>query len=241
MLNCCVKIKFRTNKTGGGMQKEKVGLTVDLHIHSIYSEDSTADPATILNVAREKRLNGIAVTDHHTIRGGLETLRANKDPNFLVIVGSEIETNKGDIIGLFLTEEIQSREAKEVIKEIKEQGGIALWAHPYRAGKDFLPNDLIKNVDLIEGFNAKTQESQNMLAQELASRIHRPVVGTSDAHSSSEIGNGATLVECADIKTIQESLAKGRTCIISFKLSYEHLYDVQMPVPQWAPQLGSYG
>jgi predicted metal-dependent phosphoesterase TrpH len=223
------------------LQKEQAGLIVDLHIHSIYSQDSNADPAAILKVASEKRLNGVAVTDHHTIRGGLETLRANKDPNFLVIVGSEIETDKGDIIGLFLTEEIQSRKAREVIKEIKEQGGIVLWAHPYRTGKDFLPNDLIKNVDLIEGFNAKTQESQNMLAQELASRIHKPVVGTSDAHSSSEIGNGATLVDCADIKAIQESLAKGRTRIIGIKLSYEHLYDVQMPVQQWIRQLGSYG
>ena len=49
----------------------------------------------------------------------------------MVIVGSEVETtDKGDIIGLFLTQEIRSREASEIIQEIKEQGGVAMWAHP---------------------------------------------------------------------------------------------------------------
>jgi len=210
-------------------------LIVDLHIHSKYSPDSTVEPKTILKVAKERGLQGVAVTDHNTIRGGLETLKINNDPRFLVIVGSEIETDdKEDIIGLFLTKEIQSTRTKEVIKEIKEQGGIVLWAHPYREGKNLLPSNLIKSVDVIEGFNAKTYESQNLSAQQLAERYHKPVVGASDAHSASEIGNAATMVNCSNIEAIKDSIIKGKMQIIGFKLSYDHLYDFQLPAQQQA-------
>ena len=78
------------------------------------------EPTTVLKMAKKKGLDGVAVTDHDTIRGGLEALKVNSDPNFAVIVGSEVETtDKVDIIGLFLTREIQSRETNEVIEEIK--------------------------------------------------------------------------------------------------------------------------
>ena len=229
--------EMRSNFTiyqGGKKLLEGKNLIVDLHIHSKYSPDSTVEPKTILKVAKERGLQGVAVTDHSTIRGGLETLKINNDPRFLVIVGSEIETDKGDIIGLFLTKEIRSTRANEVIKEIKEQGGIVLWAHPYREGKNLLPSNLIKSVDVIEGVNAKTYESQNMLAQQLAEKYHKPVVGASDAHTASEIGNAATMVNCSNIEAIKDSIIKGKTQIIGFKLSYDHLYDFQLPVQQQA-------
>jgi len=196
-------------------------LLIDLHVHSHYSPDSLVAPKTILEVAKKRGLDGVAVTDHHTIRGGLETLRVNSDPHFLVIVGSEIETDRGDIIGLFLVEEIQSREAHEVLQEIKGQNGVALWAHPYRAGKNLLPHALIKRVDLIEGSNAKTPESDNVRARSLAARYQKPAVGTSDAHSESEIGNAATLVDCSSIEHVREALTNGKTHIIGFKPGYE--------------------
>ena len=184
-------------------------------------------------MAKKKGLNGVAVTDHDTIRGGLEALKANSDPNFVVIVGSEVETtDKGDIIGLFLSQEIQSREANEVIEEIKEQGGVAMWAHPYREGKNLLPSVLINRIDVIEGFNAKTLESQNMLARALAERCRKPVAGASDAHAAEEIGNAATLIDCSSFDGIREALIKGKTQVIGFKLSHEHLYDLHLPAQQ---------
>jgi len=210
-------------------------LIVDFHIHSAYSSDSPVEPRTVLKMAKKKGLNGVAVTDHDTIRGGLEALKVNSDPNFVVIVGSEVETtDKADIIGLFLTQEIQSRETNEVIEEIKEQGGVAMWAHPYREGKNLLPSVLIRRIDVIEVFNAKTLESQNMLAQALAERYRKPVAGASDAHAAQEIGNAATMVDCSSIDGIKEALIKGKTQVIGFKLSHEHLYDLHLPAQQLA-------
>ncbi|MGA2884158.1 MAG: PHP domain-containing protein [Halobacteriota archaeon] len=211
---------------------------MDFHIHSAYSPDSPVEPRTVLKMAKKKGLNGVAVTDHDTIRGGLEALKVNSDPNFVVIVGSEVETtDKGDIIGLFLTKEIQSRDANEVLEEIKEQGGVAMWAHPYREGKNLLPSAPIKRIDVIEVFNAKTLESQNMLARSLAERYRKPVAGASDAHAAEEIGNAATLVDCSSIDGIREALIKGKTQVIGFKLSHEHLYDLHLPAQQLAQTL----
>ncbi|MGZ4908209.1 MAG: PHP domain-containing protein [Halobacteriota archaeon] len=204
-------------------------MIVDLHIHSKYSGDSIIEPITILKIAKKKRLNGIAITDHLTIKGGIEALKLNKDPNFLVIVGSEIETNnKADIIGLFLSEDIRSRRAIEIIEEIRDQGGIAFWAHPFRAGKNLLRPDLIERMDLIEGFNSKTSASRNKLAQQLAYQYSKPLIGTSDAHHASEIGNGKTLVHTTDISAVKGVLAQGKTEIVDSRLSYDYLYDVSL-------------
>ncbi len=204
-------------------------MIVDLHIHSKYSGDSIIEPLTILKLAKKKRLKGIAVTDHLTVRGGIEALKLNRDPDFLVIVGSEIETtNKEDIIGLFLKEEIRSRRAIEVIEEIRAQGGVAFWAHPFRMGKNLLSPDLIKRIDLIEGFNSKTSASRNRLAQQLAHRYKKPLIGASDAHHASEIGNGKTEVHAADINAVKEALVQGETEIVDSKLSYAYLYDAAL-------------
>jgi len=198
----------------------------DLHIHSKYSGDCTMAPATILKVAKKLGLDGIAVADHLTTKGAVEARRLNDDPDFLVIVGAEIETaNKQDLIGLFLTEEIESRNAADVITEVKAQGGIVFWAHPFRVGKNLLRPEAIERLDLIEGFNSKTSASRNALAQQLARQYDKPVIGTSDAHQAAEIGNGKTLIRSADFSATRESLACGKTEIVDSHLSYDYLYD----------------
>ena len=97
-------------------------MIFDLHIHSKYSFDSISEPKKIIKVAKNMGLNGVAITDHNTTKGGLEAKKINRDHDFLVIVGSEISTEIGDITGLFLSEEIKSRNSMEVIEEIKKQG-----------------------------------------------------------------------------------------------------------------------
>jgi predicted metal-dependent phosphoesterase TrpH len=202
-------------------------LIFDPHIHSKYSGDSAIEPAIILKVAKKRGLDGIAVTDHLTIKGGIETCKMNIDPDFHVIVGSEVETNnKEDLVGLFLTEEIKSRNTEDVITEIKAQGGLVFWAHPFRFGKNLAHSDVIHQLDLIEGFNSKTSASQNALAQQLAREYDKPVIGASDAHQASEIGNGKTFILDAGFDKIKEALASGKTQLVNSCLSYEYLDDM---------------
>jgi predicted metal-dependent phosphoesterase TrpH len=168
-------------------------MKYDLHIHSKYSHDSLLSPDNILKVARKRGLGGIAVTDHNTILGGLATKKENRDPDFEVIVGAEIKTEYGDIIGLYLNEEIKTRKFSEVLDEITGQGGYSVLAHPFR--HHFSPEKIAEDVDFIEIFNARSSPAENAQSSELVTKIPRKITAGSDAHSSLEIGRGVCIVE----------------------------------------------
>lgn len=166
-------------------------LKFDLHIHSLYSRDSLLSPATIIKIAKKQGLNGVAVTDHGTIAGGVATNKANGDAGFQVIIGAEIETEFGDILGLFLHRQIVSRSFIDVCREIKEQHGLVALAHPFRKGQ-ILPEQLYGHIDFIEGFNARSPHRLNLKAQATAKKWGVPMIAGSDAHLSFEIGRGRT-------------------------------------------------
>lgn len=173
-------------------------MKFDLHIHSKYSYDSITSPKNIIKVAKKKGLNGIAVTDHNTIKGGLKTFKENTNKDFYVIIGAEIKTEYGDIIGLFLNEEINSRNFEDVISEINEQSGISILAHPYR--NNICIDEIISKVDLIEIFNARSKKEWNIKAFKLASKYKKPISAGSDSHLYFEIGKG--ILELANLNSI---------------------------------------
>lgn len=186
-------------------------IKFDLHIHSKYSNDSLLSPKKILEQAERNFLNVIAITDHNTIKGGIECRKISQD-KILVIVGSEVSTDCGDLIGLFLTDEIKSSTFGEVVDEIHEQGGVALLPHPYRR-KKFPDNVHLKSVDIIEGINGRTSYELNHKAVALAEKLNKPVVSDSDAHISFEIGRvySESLVEFRfDEKYIMDFLLRGK-------------------------------
>lgn len=174
---------------------------IDLHIHSKYSFDSLLSPKTILKVAKKKGLTGIAVTDHNTIRGGLEVRKINKDQDFTVIVGSEIHTEIGDIIGLYINEEITARTSVEVLEEIKDQGGFAVLPHPFRGHK--LNQYILEQSDAIEVFNGRSTPEENARALKLAQRYNKPFTAGSDAHFAAEIGYARMIINIHSPKDIK--------------------------------------
>ena len=171
---------------------------LDLHIHSKYSIDSVSGPERILRAAKRKGLRGIAVTDHGTVRGGLEAARLNKDPDFAVVVGTEIATDAGDVIGLFVSEDVRARACLEVVDEIHGQGGVAVLPHPFKGHT--LTDDLVRRVDAVEVFNARTGPELNAKATELAQRFNKPGLAGSDAHFCAEIGNATVDVMPGDVR-----------------------------------------
>ena len=188
-------------------------MNFDLHIHSIYSKDAILKPERIIKIAKKKGLSGIAVTDHDTIKGALKTKSVAFD-NFMVIVGAEVQTDKGEIIGLFLNEEIKTREFAEVIDEIKDQDGITVLPHPYR-NRRCDPKDLLEMVDLVEGLNARTSKELNYRAQILARNFGLPMIAGSDAHTPFEIGRAQTIIQGREVifDDIKEYLLKGKAAI----------------------------
>ncbi|MFC2002705.1 PHP domain-containing protein [Chloroflexota bacterium] len=184
-------------------------IRIDLHIHSMYSSDGVLEPLEIVRIAKERGLSGIAVTDHNTIRGGHEA-KKYETKDFKVIIGSEIMTEKGEITGLFLSKEIESRHFQDVISEIKAQGGIVIVPHPFdglRRSAFHITGKYAGSADAIEGFNSRCiLRRYNKKAVEFATQYNLPIVGGSDAHYANEIGLGGVISQSDDIrKAIMEN------------------------------------
>jgi predicted metal-dependent phosphoesterase TrpH len=120
-----------------------------------------------------------------------------------VIVGEEIRTPSGDVIGLFLTERIPYvLPLAEVTARIRAQGGLVYAPHPFDAGRSSLgaalePLCAAGQVDVIEVFNAKVADpAVNERAARLAARFGVPGGAGSDAHDPA--GIGAAYLELPD-------------------------------------------
>ena len=167
-------------------------LKADLHMHTYFSHDSGAKPRSIVERCIATGLNCIAVTDHNSIAGALEV--RDLAP-FEVIVGEEIKTSAGDIIGLFLEEEVpRGLSPQETVGAIKSQGGLVLVPHPFDR---FRPSalkfkglqDVIDQVDIMESFNAHNLlQRDNRRAASFARENHLIQVAVSDSHTPRELG-----------------------------------------------------
>ncbi len=181
-------------------------MELDLHIHSRYSYDSFSDPKKIIKYSIKKGLNGVAITDHNTIKGSIEASK-HIEEDFVLIPGMEISTEVGHIIGLFLNEEIRSRSGTEVIEEIKNQDGISILAHPFKR-TDKIEDEIIKKIDAVEVFNSRANTSRNLNAnleaENVAKKYNLPVTAGSDAHFYFEIGRGRVKIDLADVSDLEE-------------------------------------
>lgn len=120
----------------------------DLHIHTNQS-DGKMSPKQVVDLAvASKQLNTIAITDHNSIKSAIEARDySQKMANDLnVIVGSEITTSEGHILGLYLEKDVSENNSLEsTITEIHNQGGLAIVTHPFK-NKDSLNDSSIINI-----------------------------------------------------------------------------------------------
>jgi hypothetical protein len=211
-------------------------MKFDLHTHTKYSSDGVVEPEKLVKTAIQRGLSGIAITDHDTIKGSLRAKKYETE-NFEVIVGSEISTERGEVIGLFLSDEIKSHIFMEVLEEIKEQDGIIVLPHPFddirRNGVNPDRKD-IKSVDCIESFNSRClRQKYNIKANQFARTNGLSVVAGSDAHFASEIGNAGVIINGDDLR---EALIKKELRIFGEKSSLVNLVVTKI-VKTWRSSL----
>ena len=179
-------------------------MKFDLHSHTNYSPRcGFMEPKTLVKIARKRGLDGIAVTDHDTIKGSLKA-REYAEKSLEIIIGSEVMTSRGEVIGLFLSEEIQSTDLIDVIEEIHDQNGVAVVPHPFdtlRKSALWPTEDDVKYLDGVEGFNARNvYQKSNMDAIEFGKKHKLAITAGSDAHFSNEIGNAGIITDDEDIR-----------------------------------------
>ena len=177
-------------------------MKVELHSHTRHSRDCLLSYDDIIAVCQRRRIGALAVTDHNEIDGAFELRRRAPFP---VIVGEEIFTTRGEIIGLFLQELIpKGLSPEETVARIKGQGGLVYVPHPFDSyrkgavGRETL--DLIRaDVDLIEVLNARNLRHEDDARALAYARQHGLVAAAgSDAHSVGEFGNAYLRMEPFD-------------------------------------------
>jgi len=189
-------------------------LKADLHIHTKYSMDCSTPLDQIIERCLDIGINCLAVADHGTISGALEMKRIAP---FTVIVAEEILTSAGEIMGLFLSDEIPSNlSLEETLNRIKAQGGLVCIPHPYdRFRQSALKRNAFKrimpSVDIVEVLNARNlTPGSEARAKKLMLKHGKLASAGSDAHSIMEIGNAyIEMPEFVDKDEFLESLAQG--------------------------------
>jgi len=194
-------------------------MKIDLHLHTTGSVDGVHSPKTMVLAAKRVGLDGLAITDHNSVSGWKEAVKAGKELDVLVIKGEEVSVYKdgqpaAHILGLFLSEAIESKTMPEVAEEIHGQGGLAVAAHPldrYRGRYQDLEKYLIY-FDAIEVMNSHTPFFEdNGIAREFARKMKKPVTGGSDAHTKYEVGFSFTQAKANSLEEFRKAVIKGKT------------------------------
>ncbi len=198
-------------------------MKVDFHVHTDHSGDGRMPPGRVVELAVERGLDGIVVCDHNTVEGGkavrehVSTHAAELGRPLLVIVGTEVKTAEGEIIGAFCEEDVErGMSPEDTVAAIHAQGGLAIVPHPFdRFRRSAMGGPTLRRiacgVDAIEGFNARNvMPADDRKAQDFARAQGIPVVAGSDAHIEYELARAWTeLPAFEDAEGLKAALGEG--------------------------------
>ena len=181
----------------------------DTHVHTKYSglariaflrfPESVSEPRDVVKKAKSIGLNTVCITDHNTIQGALlaQSFAKNYD-GINVVIGEEISTIDGEVIGLYLNEEVpKGLSAAETIEIIKAQGALTVAPHPFSMHVPALGLKVDKlSIDALEVVNAGHVDGySNDKAWQHAQSGKWALAGGSDSHSLNTIGCAYTQFE----------------------------------------------
>jgi predicted metal-dependent phosphoesterase TrpH len=187
-----------------------LGCKIDFHVHTFYSQDSSITLKQIVTFAKKRKLDGVAITDHDTIKGAHKF----KSSKILIIPGIEVSTSEGHLLGINVDSQIPAKlSMKESIEKIHDNGGIAIAPHPtafYRSP----PTKNVHSYDAVEVMNASSIPFSILtsLSKSFAQKLNLPRVGGSDSHYAPEIGSAYTIVSAdPNVEQIINAIKNGAT------------------------------
>ncbi len=204
------------------MQVETRGRA-DLHVHSRWS-DGAQSPESIVLAAARRRLDVLAITDHDEIRGALRArdfAAAQPALGVEVVVGEEISTLNGHLLGLWLSERVPpGLPARRTIELIHAQGGLAVAAHPFHPLRGAARGHrslgaLVPELPL-DGLEVVNNAGVFSWAYDAWAALRNvewmlPVTGGSDAHDVWYLGSGLTRFAGHSAAELRAALQGGRT------------------------------
>jgi hypothetical protein len=194
-------------------------IRVDCHLHTALSGDAVTTIDELAERVEQERLDVVFITDHNVTAAAVEA--AERGIGARVIVGEEIRTQDGDVIGLFLTDRIPYvLPLGDAIAKIRERGGLVYLPHPFDPGRSTLKPAISERLcadgiaDVVEVFNAKIENQEwNRRAADLAARYDLPGAAGSDAHDPE--GIGAAYLEMPDFDGPADFLAALREATVT--------------------------
>jgi hypothetical protein len=176
-------------------------VRVDMHSHTMWSGDSTTTPDEIVSAVLDTGIDVLCITDHHAVHGAQ---RLERELPCRVVVGEEVRTHSGELIGLFVNDRLPpGSSAVDVAQAIRSQGGIVYVPHPFDPMRRNISQAALDElvalglIDVIEIINAKTSlSSLNRQAASYAVANGLATGAGSDAHVPLAIG--AAVVDMPD-------------------------------------------
>ena len=172
----------------------------DFHIHTRFSRDSILSEESFARKAIERGLTHVAITNHNNVEGAIavrdKVAELGLADQLDVILGEEVSTADGEVVGVFLTTTIpRGLSANETADEIHRQGGLVSIPHPFDPFRNaHIREGPLRNlaetgkIDMVEVFNCRvTLQRHNVEAAEFAARYGIPGIASSDTHSSFEV------------------------------------------------------
>jgi hypothetical protein len=193
-------------------------VLADLHMHTEHSHDCSVPVPDLLDHAERIGLGAIAITDHNVFAGAQEAVELGRGRALTVIPGEEVKTDAGEVIGLFLDEEIpRGMSWADTIAAIREQGGVVYLPHPFDR-LHTIPDAgtlhrHLAEIDVFEVYNARLLfEGFNDEALRFARKYNLTMGAGSDAHVLQGVGTG--LVRLRAFETAEEFLISLRSAEI---------------------------
>ena len=190
-------------------------LRVEFHCHTNASSDSLVRPIDLIRHCQKIGIDRVVITDHNSIEGAKKAQELAPE---LVIVGEEIQTDKGELLAAFVKENIpRGLPAREAIRRLRQQGAFISVSHPFdslRSGSWDYESllQIAPFVDAIEIFNSRCLfDSFNIEAREFSEL--KSMAGTvgSDAHTLWELGRASMYLEnFTDAESFKDSLIQVR-------------------------------
>ncbi len=204
----------------------KTPYKLDLHTHSIISYDGGLTEKDYTNLLKNNILDFIAITDHNDINFASYLQRKIGKQ---IIVGEEIKTVDGEIIGLFLKEKVFPRKSvAETIKHIHSQNGLVYIPHPFETQRISMSYNVLienrKNIDIIEVFNARSFGRKSTYnVKQFAEKYKIAKAASSDAHCYAGIASSFSVIYSIPTKENLEQVLKNGQSQEKYAVLYSYL------------------
>jgi predicted metal-dependent phosphoesterase TrpH len=175
-------------------------MIIDLHCHTKYSQDNHLEPEDLICRAIERGLDGVCLTEHHSMGCSRPVLRLKVPEEFVLLRGVEVSTDSGHLLVYGVEDDGWNQWGRDnylnlakVVESVHSRGGVCVPAHPFR-GWESIGQKIFsfEGFDAIETHNGTNAAPQNEPAMDAAMKLGLPSIGGSDCHYLDRVGMAYT-------------------------------------------------